>query len=293
MSIFVDGSARVLVQGITGRQGQFHTEQMLEDGTKIVGGVTPGKGGQEVQGVPVFNTVEEAVRALDIDKKPTWTIGFVPAAFAKAAAIEALNSGLNTVVITEHVPVHDALAIHKIAVSRELIAIGPNCPGIISPGKTKIGILPANVFQEGPVGLVSRSGTLTYEISSHLSEQNIGQSSAIGIGGDLVNLTSLEEVLLAFEADNATKIIVIIGEIGGSSEENAARRLIGSKIKKPVVSFLAGRSAPKGKTMGHAGAIIEGDTGTVESKERELKAAGVSIATTPEQVAEIVADLLS
>lgn len=293
MSILVDSHTRVLVQGITGREGSAHTEQMLADGTRIVAGVTPGKAGQRVAGVPVFNTVAEALEGVRPADRPQWSIGFVPAPFAKAAALEALEAGLNTVVITEHVPVHDELAIHEAAVRLGKTAIGPNCPGIITPGTTgkhtKLGIMPAAVFKPGNVGVVSRSGTLTYEVVSHLSRANLGQSTCIGIGGDPVNLTNLAEALLAFQADAATKLIVLIGEIGGSAEERAAHDLIGSQVTKPVVAFLAGRTAPPGKKLGHAGAIVERGAGTVESKESALRSAGVAVAELPSQVASLVA----
>ncbi|MDP2587213.1 MAG: CoA-binding protein, partial [bacterium] len=252
--MWINNKTRVLVQGITGEQGRYHTQQMLSDGTQIVAGVTPGKGGESVQGVPVFNTVGEAQSALGA-KAAEWAIGFVPPAHAKSAALEALNTGLNIVVITEHVPVHDTLKVLQVAQEKNLHAIGPNCPGIIKPGQIKIGIMPASVFKPGRIGVVSRSGTLTYEVVSHLSGAGLGQSTCIGIGGDPIQLTSLSGALIGLQEDTATQAIVLIGEIGGSAEEQIAEELIGSTITKPVVAFLAGRNAPHGTTLGHAGAI--------------------------------------
>lgn len=298
MSILVDRHSRVLVQGITGREGRQHTALMRADGTHVVAGVTPGKAGQTVDGVPVFDTVAQAQAALLPAEQPDWSIGFVPAPFAKAAALEALQAGLNTVVITEHVPVFDELAIHQAAVELGRTAIGPNCPGIITPGgdgrseatgqHTKLGIMPASVFMPGPVGVISRSGTLTYEVVSHLTQAHIGQSTCVGIGGDPINLFNLQEALLAFEADAATRVIVLIGEIGGAAEERAAHELIGTNVTKPVVAFLAGRTAPPGKRLGHAGAIIEHGAGTVASKQAALVAAGVAVAELPSQVPSLV-----
>ncbi len=289
MSIFVDEKTRVIVQGITGREGGAHARQMLADGTKIVAGVTPGRGGQKEAGIEVFDTVVNALAHHEAD----WSIGFVPAAHAKEAALEALRAGLNTIVITEHVPVLDALAIHDFAEEKKLIAIGPNCPGIISPKKTKLGIMPANIFKPGPVGVISRSGTLTYEIVDQLSRAGFGQTSAIGIGGDPINLTNLAEALEAFERDPDTKAIVLVGEIGGSAEESAARDLIGSTIKKPIVAYLAGRAAPPGKQLGHAGAIIRAGHGTIKSKQQALEKAGVPVASVPSQVPILMAKLLN
>lgn len=288
MSILINEQTRVLVQGITGREGSAHTASMLTDGTKIVGGVTPGKAGQKVAGVLVFDSVAEAIKKLPAAKRPTWTIGFVPAPFAKAAALEALDAGLNTVIISEHLPVFDSLEIHQRANKLGLIAVGPNCPGAITPGQCKLGIMPAAVFTAGPVGVISRSGTLTYEIVSHLSAAGLGQSSCVGIGGDPINLFNLEEALRAFETDDATRAIVIIGEIGGRGEENAADKLLGTVIKKPVVAFLAGRTAPSGKTLGHAGAIVERGAGSIASKETALTRAGASIAQLPSEVPGLI-----
>ncbi|MFH0830939.1 MAG: succinate--CoA ligase subunit alpha [Parcubacteria group bacterium] len=291
MSILVERDTRVLVQGITGTQGRLHTEQMLKDGTRIVAGVTPGKAGRTIAGVPVFNSVREAKRKLGI-KAPNWSIGFVPAPFVKAAAFEALDAGLNMVIISEHVPVHDSLTILARAKANKRFAIGPNCPGIITPGQTKLGIMPAEVFSRGEIGVVSRSGTLTYEVVSHLSKAGLGQSTCIGIGGDPINLTSLEQALILFEHDPKTRAIVLIAEIGGSSEEDVALRVIGHRVTKPLVAFLAGRSAPVGKQLGHAGAIIEGTTGSVLSKERALIKAGVHIARQPWTVPKLLSRVL-
>lgn len=284
MSILINEQTRVLVQGITGREGSAHTQAMLADGTKVVGGVTPGKAGQKVSGVPVFGSVKEAMRKLSKSDRPMWTIGFVPASFAKAAALEAIEAGLNTVIISEHLPVFDSLVIHQRAKDAGLIAVGPNCPGVITPGQCKLGIMPAAVFTPGPIGLISRSGTLTYEIVSHLTAAGLGQSSCVGIGGDPINLFNLAEALRAFENDPETKAIVVIGEIGGRGEETAADTLIGKVIKKPIVTFFAGRTAPAGKTLGHAGAIVERGAGTIASKETALAKAGALIARLPSEV---------
>jgi succinyl-CoA synthetase alpha subunit len=290
MSIWVDKKTSVIVQGITGTSGKFHAEQMVADGTRVIAGVTPGKGGEKIAGIPVFNTIAEVLQAnptAAADSSKVWSIGFVPAAHAKVAGIEAIEAGINSVVISEHVPVHDTLALLAAARAKRVRFIGPNCPGIITPGQTKIGIMPASFFKPGPIGLVSRSGTLTYEIVSRLSAAGIGQSTCVGIGGDPVNLTSLNEVLEAFEQDPDTQAIVIIGEIGGRTEEHAAETVL-KKMSKPVVAFLAGRAAPLGKTLGHAGAIIEGKTGTVASKERALKKAGAQVAVNLADVVPLV-----
>ena len=290
--MWVDKQTRVIVQGITGEQGSFHAEQMLSDGTKVVAGVTPGKGGTTIHGLPVFDTVAQAQTALD-ENAAQWSIGFVPATKAKVAALEALEAGLHTVVITEHVPVLDTLEILAAARAHKRHVIGPNCPGIIRPGHTKIGIMPAAVFSAGPVGVISRSGTLTYEVVSHLSKAGLGQSTCIGIGGDPVQLTSLEEALVGLQEDPETQAIVLIGEIGGSAEEYNAAHTIGSKVTKPIVAFLAGRTAPVGATLGHAGAIIERNAGSIRDKEKALKRAGVAIAMTPWEVPHIVRTVLN
>ncbi|RLE55383.1 MAG: succinate--CoA ligase subunit alpha, partial [Candidatus Methanomethylicota archaeon] len=253
MGIIVDENTRVIVQGITGRQGRFHTELMLKYGTKIVAGVTPGKGGQSVHGVPVYDTITEAM-----EKSPADTsIVFVPAPFALDAVSEAILAGVkNVVVITEHVPVHDAIKMIALAKLKGARIIGPNTPGIITPGKCKVGIMPGSVFTPGNIGIVSRSGTLTYEIALNLTNAGLGQSTCIGIGGDPVVGLSFLDILELFREDEQTKAVVIIGEIGGDAEERAAEYIERTNYPKPVVAFIAGRSAPPGKRMGHAGAII-------------------------------------
>jgi len=281
--MLIDATTRVIVQGITGNHGSFHTKLMLQYGTKIVAGVTPGKGGDVVEGVPVFETVAEAVEVEPAD----WSILFVPALFALDAAMESLEAGLNLVIIAEHIPVHDALKIFHEAQKRKLVVVGPNCPGIIVPGSCKLGIMPESVFQPGSLGILSRSGTLTYEITSHLSEAGIGQSIVVGIGGDMVTGLNFSEGLSILEKDESTEKILLIGEIGGDEEEHAAE-YIRSHVRKPVVSYLAGRTAPPGKTMGHAGAIISGGKGTFESKKNALLSAGVQVAELPKDVSHFL-----
>lgn len=288
MAILVDERTRVLVQGITGYQGQFHTARMLEFGTQVVAGVTPGKGGERVHGVPVFDTVEEAVQRTGA----TASCVFVPAPFALDAVLEAVASGLDPiVVITEHIPVHDTIRMVEAARRRGVRIIGPNGPGVTSAGKCKIGIMPNSLFRPGPVGLVSRSGTLTYEIVASLTRAGIGQSTAVGLGGDPVTGTTFVDTLEAFEADPQTEAIVLVGEIGGSAEEEAAR-YIRTWVRKPVVAYIAGRTAPPGKRMGHAGAVISGTEGTAQSKIEALQGAGAVVADLPTQVAPLVARAL-
>lgn len=288
MAIIVDRNTKAIVQGITGSQGRFHTERMLKYGTKIVAGVTPGKGGEEIFGVPIFDTVKEAKRKTDANA----SIIFVPAAFATDAIMEALDAGIRTIVcITEGIPVHDELKAYLRVKEKNAILVGPNCPGVISPGKSHLGIMPTHVFMEGKVGVVSRSGTLTYQISHNLTSLGIGQSSVVGIGGDRIVGLSFSEVLEMFEKDRETEVIVLIGEIGGRDEERAAE-YIRQNISKPVVAYIAGITAPPGKRMGHAGAIIEGGVGTAESKIRAFKNVGVEVGKTPKGVAEIVAGKL-
>ncbi|HEY3247309.1 MAG TPA: succinate--CoA ligase subunit alpha [bacterium] len=289
MSILVDAASRVLVQGITGFQGEFHTARMREFGSAVVAGVTPGRGGSDVGGIPVFETVEEAVR----ETGATTSCIFVPARFAKDAALEAISGGMNPVtIITEGIPVHDTIAVVAFARARNVRVVGPNCPGITSPGQCKIGIMPNHLFEPGPVGVISRSGTLTYEIVAALTHRGIGQSTALGLGGDSVVGTTFTEALQLFEDDPATTAVVLIGEIGGSAEEDAAR-FIRSGVSKPVVGYIAGLTAPAGKRMGHAGAVISGSEGTASGKIESLQAAGVQVATLPGQVAALVAEVLA
>ncbi len=285
MSILIDENTRVIVQGITGRDGGFHTSQMLEYGTKVVGGTTPGKGGQVAQGVPVFNTVRDAVRSTGANA----SVIFVPAKLNAADAIlEAADAGVELVIcITEGVPTEDMILVNAVLKSRgKTRLIGPNCPGLISPGKCKIGIIPGSIFSPGPIGLVSRSGTLTYEIADELTRAGMGQSSGVGIGGDPMIGTTFIDVLPMFEADPETEVIVMVGEIGGSDEEIGAEYI--KSMTKPVVGFIGGRTAPPGKRMGHAGAIISGTSGTPQAKVAALEAAGVPVANTTHDIPALV-----
>lgn len=290
MVVLVDRNTRVLVQGITGREGSFHTKLMLEYGTKIVAGVTPGKGGSEVHGVKVFDSVSEAVERVGrIDA----SIIFVPARFATDAAYEAIDAGIKLVVIiTEGIPVHETMELVKYAREKGSRIIGPNCPGIISPGETKIGIMPAHVFTKGPIGILSRSGTLTYEVSYALTREGFGQSTVIGIGGDPIVGTTFAEAMELFEKDAETKALVILGEIGGDMEERAAKMVAEGKFSKPVVAFVAGRTAPAGKRMGHAGAIIMMGMGDYDSKVRAMEKAGIKVARTPFDIPSIVSKII-
>jgi succinyl-CoA synthetase alpha subunit len=286
MAIFVDKNTKVIVQGITGRDGAFHTQQMLTYGTKVVGGVTPGKGGTQTHGVPVFDTMTEAVK---ITKANTSVI-YVPPQFAIDAIYEAAEAGVKLIVcITEGLPANDMLKVYHYLKSKDIRLIGPNCPGIISPGLSKVGIMPAQIHKKGNIGVVSRSGTLTYEIVYQLTNAGLGQSTCIGIGGDPVIGTNFIDCLGAFEKDPDTRAVVMIGEIGGSDEEMAAE-FIRKKMKKPVVGFIAGRSAPPGKRMGHAGAIISGSSGLASDKIKALNAVGVPVADIPSQVPGLIAD---
>jgi len=289
MSILVDDDTRVVVQGITGGEGKFHSEQMLEYGTNVVAGAVPGKGGQEVAGVPVYDTVRGAVREEDADA----SVVFVPPAFAGDAIFEALDSRLDLVVaITEGVPQQDMARVYKRLGETDTHLIGPNCPGLITPGEAKLGILPGNIFADGDVGLVSRSGTLTYQVVDSLTQRGIGQTSAVGIGGDPIIGSDFVDVLEMFENDTETKAVVMCGEIGGEDEEEAAR-YIAEYMDTPVAGFIAGRTAPPGKRMGHAGAIVSGSgTGTAQSKIDALNDAGVPVGDTPEEVVEHVEDFL-
>jgi succinyl-CoA synthetase alpha subunit len=284
MSIFVDEKNKVVVQGATGHQGVFHIGEMLNFGTNVVAGVTPGKSGQEVQGVPIFNGVQDAVDETGANT----SLVLVPARFTKDAVFEALDSGIKTiVVITENIPFQDAMEFIHYAKYKEAILIGPNCPGIASPGKSKIGILPGSIFLEGNIGVASRSGTLTYEIVNSLSEKKIGQSTCVGLGGDPIIGTTFIDALDAFEKDKETKGIVLVGEIGGTAEEDAAA-YIDKYISKPVFAFIAGRTAPPGKRMGHAGAIIARGKGTAASKIKAFENASVKLAKFPTDIADLV-----
>lgn len=284
MSILIDKNTRLMVQGITGREGEFHTRQMLEFGTNVVAGVTPGRGGQEMAGVPVFNSAKEAVQAT----RANTSVIFVPAPFAVDAIIEAVDAGIGLVVcITEGIPTLDMLRAFHYVKGHGARLIGPNCPGLITPGEAKVGIMPGNIVKPGPVGLVSRSGTLTYEVVNQLTMRGLGQSTCLGIGGDPIIGTSFIDALALFEADPATEAVVMIGEIGGSDEEQAAA-YIKEQMSKPVVGFIAGRTAPPGKRMGHAGAIISGSSGTAAEKMRALSEAGVRVAENPSDVAVLV-----
>jgi len=284
MSIFVDEKNKVLVQGATGHQGVFHIGEMKKFGTKVVAGVTPNKGGMKVHDVPIYDNVSDAV----IETKANTSLILVPAKFAKDAAFEALDSGIKTViVITENIPFHDAMDFVHYAKYKNATLIGPNCPGIASPGKTKIGILPGGIFKKGEIGVASRSGTLTYEIVNSLSEKNIGQSTCVGLGGDPIIGTTFIDSLIEFEKDKKTKGIVLVGEIGGTAEEDASEFII-EHITKPVFAFIAGRTAPPGKRMGHAGAIIARGKGTAKSKMEAFKKADVKLAKFPTDIADLV-----
>lgn len=283
MAIIINEDTKVLVQGITGKQGRFHTAQMLAYGTKIVAGVSPGKGGQEVEGVPVFDTVAAALEKKAVDA----AVLFVPALGVRDAAFEQMENGIKTIVIlTEHVPVHDAIDIMAYARDRGVTVVGPNTFGLISPGKCKIGIMPNQIYKPGHIGVVARSGTLSYEITNSLSNAGMGQTTVVGLGGDRVVGLSFVDVLKQFEADPATQGVVLVGEIGGNAEEVAAEFI--KKMTKPVVALLAGRSAPPGKRMGHAGAIIERGMGTYKGKVAALEAAGAKVAELPWEVPDLM-----
>jgi len=283
MSVLVDKSTRLVVQGITGKEGTFHTKQMVEYGTNVVAGVTPGKGGAKHEGIPVFNTVADAVREAGANA----SVIYVPPPFAADAIMEAADAGIPVVVcITEGIPTLDMVKVKEYLRDKPTRLIGPNCPGVISPGKCKIGIMPNHLFAPGPVGVVSRSGTLTYEIVAALTREGIGQSMALGLGGDPVVGLSFTDALRMFQDDPHTAAVILIGEIGGSAEEEAAR-FISAHVRKPVVGYIAGRTAPPGKRMGHAGAVISGTEGTAGSKIEALQAAGVTVATLPGEVAAL------
>lgn len=285
MAILVGKETRAIVQGMTGSQGSFHTPLMLEYGTKIVAGVTPGRGGTEAHGIPVFDTVQEAADRF----RTNASIIFVPAPFAKDAALESIDVGLNPViVITEGIPVKDEIQMMEVAKLKGTTIIGPNTPGIITPSQCKLGIMPGHIFKQGSVGLVSRSGTLTYEIAASLTNAGLGQSTCLGIGGDPVVGLNFVDVLEMFRKDPKTKAIAMIGEIGGNAEETAAEYIKKTKYPKPIAAYIAGRAAPPGKRMGHAGAIIMGKTGTAETKIEALRNAGVKVALKPSEIARLL-----
>jgi len=286
VGIFVDKNTRVIVHGITGTQGSFHTERMLEYGTKIVAGMTPGKGGMQLHNIPIYDTVEEAQEKNNANA----SIIFVPAPSAADSALEAIENGIKTVVIiTEHIPIKDAVNLMAYARQNKATIIGPNTPGIITPGECKLGIMPAHIFKQGSVGMVSRSGTLTYEIAAALTRKQLGQSTCLGLGGDPITGLNFIDVLKMFEKDSQTKAVALIGEIGGNQEELAAKYITDTKYPKPVVAFIAGRAAPPGKRMGHAGAIVMGKAGTAENKIEAFKNAGVKVAERPGDVADLLA----
>jgi succinyl-CoA synthetase alpha subunit len=286
MSIFVDKHTRLLVQGITGREGAFHTQQMIDYGTNVVAGMTPGKGGEWVHGVPVFDTVKEAINATGANT----SIIYVPAPFAPDAIMEAADAGIKLIVcVTEGIPTLDMVRARNFLDQTDARLIGPNCPGVITPGQAKVGIMPGHIHVPGSVGLVSRSGTLTYEVVQALTDKGLGQSTAVGIGGDPIIGTGFLDVLRLFESDPATDHVVLIGEIGGSEEERAAQ-FIATDMSKSVTAFIAGRTAPPGKRMGHAGAIIQGGEGTAQEKIAAFEAIGVRVARHPEEMAEFVAE---
>jgi succinyl-CoA synthetase alpha subunit len=288
MSVFINKDTKVVVQGITGSTALFHTKQMLEYGTQIVAGVTPGKGGTEVEGVPVFNTVEEAKKATGVNA----SVIYVPAPFAADAIMEAVDAELDLAIcITEHIPVLDMVKVKRYMEGKKTRLVGPNCPGVITPEECKIGIMPGYIHTKGHVGVVSRSGTLTYEAVHQLSQAGIGQSTAVGIGGDPVNGTDFIDVLKAFNEDEDTYAVIMIGEIGGTAEEEAAE-WIKANMTKPVVGFIGGRTAPPGKRMGHAGAIISGGKGTADEKIRVMNECGIQVAPTPSDMGETLITVL-
>lgn len=283
MAILVDDKTKVMIQGITGHQGSFHTGLMTRYGTRVVAGTSPGKAGQEVHGVPVYNTVDQAVQ----NHGPNASVLFIPAPFVKDAAFESIAAGIKLlVIITEGVPLHDAMQVMAYAEERGARVVGPNTFGVVTPGQTKLGIMPGHVYTPGRVGLVSRSGTLSYEIAHEMSEAGLGISTAVGMGGDRVVGMSFVEVLRAFEHDEETDLVVLVGEIGGSAEEEAAEFI--KTMDTPVVAYLAGRSAPPGKRMGHAGAIVERGRGTYESKQKALEEGGASVAQLPWEIPDLI-----
>lgn len=280
MSILVDNKTRLVVQGITGGEGSFHTQQMIEYGTKVVAGVTPGKGGSDFNGVPVYNTVSEAVK----EKKANASVIFVPPAFAADAIFEAVDAGVKLIVcITEGIPSRDMIKVYAAVKEKDVVLIGPNCPGVISPGKAKIGIMPGFIHKKGKIGVVSRSGTLTYEAVKQLTDVKLGQSTCVGIGGDPIIGSQFIDIIKFFNEDPDTEGIIMIGEIGGSAEEEAAA-YVKKNVSKPVVGFIAGRTAPPGRRMGHAGAIISGGKGTADEKMKAMKKAGIKVVESPAEM---------
>ena len=287
MAIVVDRDTRLVVQGATGREGSFHTLRNRAYGTQVVAGVTPGKGGTDLEGIPIFDTVAGAVAETGANT----TMVFVPARFAADAIYEAVDAGIGTVIcIAEGLAAHDMLRVYNYIRPRGVMMLGPNCPGALSPGKANVGIIPAEIFREGPIGVVSRSGTLTYQIGHEMTQRGLGNSTIVGIGGDPVVGSSFIDILQRFQADDGTEVIVMVGEIGGDEEEKAAA-FIEAEVTKPVVAYIAGFTAPPGKTMGHAGAIISGSSGTAQAKKDALEARGVRVGTTPTEVAELAAEI--
>ena len=287
MSIWLNSKSKVIVQGITGKNGQFHTEQMLDYGTKVIGGVTPGKGGQETLGVPIWNTVKEAV-----DNGANVSCIFVPPPFAADAIMESADAGVELIVaITEGIPALDMVKVKKYLEPIETRLIGPNCPGIITPGESKVGIMPGHIHRKGDVGIISRSGTLTYEAVNQVTEKGLGQSTCVGIGGDPVNGTDFIDCLEAFENDSQTKSIIMIGEIGGTAEELASE-YVKEYVTKPIVGFIAGKTAPPGKRMGHAGAIISGGKGTASEKMRAMERAGIHVTDNPAKLGDTLEEII-
>ena len=287
MAIIVDKETKLVVQGATGREGSFHTLRNRAYGTEVVAGVTPGKGGLDLEGIPIFDTVAEAVEETGANT----SMVFVPARFAADAIYEDIDAGIETVIcIAEGLPAHEMLRIFNYIKPHGITMLGPNCPGALSPGKANVGIIPAEIFREGRIGLVSRSGTLTYQIGHELTQLGLGNSTIVGIGGDPVVGSSFIDVLAKFEADDETEVVVLVGEIGGAEEEKAAE-FIGSEMTKPVVAYIAGFTAPPGKTMGHAGAIISGSSGTAQAKKEALEARGIRVGTTPTEAAQLIAEI--
>ena len=287
MSVWLNSKSKVIVQGITGKNGQFHTEQMLDYGTKVIGGVTPGKGGQETLGVPIWNTVNEAV-----DNGANVSCVFVPPPFAADAIMESADAGVELIVaITEGIPALDMVKVKKYLEPIETRLIGPNCPGLITPGESKVGIMPGHIHRKGDVGIISRSGTLTYEAVNQVTEIGLGQSTCVGIGGDPVNGTDFIDCLEAFENDSQTKSMIMIGEIGGTAEELASE-YVKEYVTKPIVGFIAGRTAPPGKRMGHAGAIISGGKGTAREKMRAMERAGIHVTDNPAKLGDTLEEII-